>query len=128
MRRILVIDDSEIVLSRMKRCLEAEGYEVIATSQLVGNARYLHTCDLVILDYHMPGLDGATVLSSLRSVTGASRRVPIVLYTSDERLAVQYAKLGFDAALTAKGDDDKLARQIAALFRIVDMRAAKARR
>ena len=43
-------------------------------------------------------------------------------------LADQYAKLGFDGALTSKGDDAKLARQVAALFRIVDMRAAKARR
>ncbi|MET0593923.1 MAG: response regulator, partial [Polyangiaceae bacterium] len=54
-RHILVIDDSEVLLSRIKKALVDDGHMVTTTTQTVGNARHLATCDLVIIDYHMPG-------------------------------------------------------------------------
>jgi two-component system OmpR family response regulator len=128
-KRILVIDDSEVVLSRMKRALVAEGYEVLATTQVVGNARHLPTCDLVVIDYHMPGLDGSSVLASLRSLANSMKNVcPLFVYTSDQKIADTHAQLGFDGAFTAKGDERALVRQVAAVFRSIEMRAEKERR
>jgi two-component system, OmpR family, response regulator len=125
-RKILVIDDSEVMLGRIRLALAEAGYDVIATSQMVGNARHLPTCDLVILDYHMPGLDGSSVVSSLRAVAGATKKVcPIFLYTSYENIARDYARLGFDGVLTSKGDEHALVRQVAAVFRIAEMREEK---
>ncbi len=69
-RNILVIDDSEVMLSRIRRALEVEGYDVTATTRAVGNARHIPTCDLAIIDNHMPGIDGGTVIASLRSARG----------------------------------------------------------
>jgi two-component system, OmpR family, response regulator len=125
-RRILVIDDSEILLERVKHALEPEGYDIIATTHIVGNARYLPTCDLVIIDFHMPGLDGSSVVSSLRSLANSMKNVcPLFVYTSDEKVEQMYARLGFDGAFTGKGDLRSLVRQVAALFRTIDMRAAR---
>jgi two-component system OmpR family response regulator len=124
-KRIMVIDDSEVVLARIKRALIVAGHEVIATSQVVGNARHLPTCDLVILDYHMPGLNGSSVMSSLRSLASSLKNeCPIYLYTSDPQIERNYAQLGFDGAFTDKGDEQSLVRQVAAVFRRVEIRLA----
>lgn len=125
-KRILVIDDSETLLSRIKRALLAQSYEVIATTQLVGNARHLPGCDLVIVDYHMPGLNGSSVVESLRSVAQHGRRsCPFYLYTSDKTVAADFAAKGFDGAFSEKGDEDALIRQVAAVFRMLAMREAR---
>ena len=126
-RKILVIDDSAVMLERIKRALMGEGYEVIATSQLVGNARHLPTCDLVLIDYHMPGLNGSSVLDSLRSVaTTMKGKQPFYVYTSDASVALRYREYGFDGAFSKKGDDQELIRQARAYFRILEMREARA--
>jgi CheY-like chemotaxis protein len=122
-QRILIIDDSEVVLSRLKERLLEAGYDVITTTQTVGAARYLLRCDLVILDYHMPGIDGAQVLTSLQAATRNSTNPPIFyLYTSDQQVAQQYKDLGFDGSFTQKGDDEALVAQVSAAFRIARLR------
>src|ERR1044071_3990942 len=66
-RHILVIDDSEVLLSRIKKALVDDGHLVTTTTQTVGNARHLATCDLVIIDYHMPGINGLAVQQAMRA-------------------------------------------------------------
>ena len=125
-RRILVIDDSEVMLSRIRGALEAEGYDVVTTTRAVGNARHTVKCDLAIIDYHMPGIDGGTVIQSLRSATASGEhRCLFYLYTSDAAIAKESKKLGFDGVFTDKGDEAALVRQLRALFRMVQMRAMK---
>jgi serine/threonine-protein kinase len=125
-RRVLAIDDSEIILAKIKKALEEDGIEVITTTRTVGNAKYLVDCDLVIIDYHMPGLDGGSVISSLKAAAAASRNpVSFYLYTQDPTVARDYAKLGFDGCLTEKGDEKELVRQVRSAFRMLQMRALK---
>ena len=126
--KILVVDDSEVMLTRVRRALVAEGYEVVTTTQAVGNARYLPTCDLVVLDYHMPGLDGRAVLESLKRVARSTPNTcRFYLYTSDAALNARAAELGFDGALTGKGDLEALVQQLRALFRTWSIQKLRAR-
>ncbi|MGD0678137.1 MAG: response regulator [Polyangiaceae bacterium] len=123
-KRILVIDDSAVMLERIKHVLGAQGYDVLATTQPVGNARHLPTCDLVLIDYHMPGLDGSSVVASLRSLAHSMKGAcPLYVYTSDPKVASNCTQLGFDGAFNCKGDDRALVRQVAALFRTLAIRA-----
>jgi DNA-binding response OmpR family regulator len=83
----------------------------------------------VIVDYHMPGLNGVTVLESLRSAAvSANATCMFLLYTSDEETSKRYRELGFDGVLTKKGNMPELIRQLGAHLRIVRLRVLTARR
>jgi two-component system OmpR family response regulator len=126
--RIVVIDDSEVVLARIRAALATAGYDVVTTSQTVGAARHLRGCQLVIVDYHMPGLDGGTVMKSLRAALPHADSSPLFyLYTTDERVSGTYAALGFDGCLTRKGDLAALVHQVEAVFRKQSLKRLKAK-
>ncbi|HTQ07741.1 MAG TPA: response regulator [Polyangiaceae bacterium] len=121
---IVVIDDSEVILDRIKLRLEADGYRVITTAQTVGAARLLRGASLVILDWHMPGMNGGDVLESLRAAVQNSQTRPLFyLYTSDPSVAAGAKSTGFDGSFVNKGDDDSLAQQVAAAMRIAKLKA-----
>lgn len=121
--KLLVIDDSELVLERVKARLQRESYEVATTSQPVGAARHLLICDLVILDFHMPGMNGSEVLRSLKMLGAGSGAMPLYfLYTSDKVLSRGYRELGFDGTLINKGDDESLVQQVAVALRLAKLR------
>lgn len=125
--RVLIIDDSETLLARARSRLTLEGFEVLTTTQATGNARHLRSVDLVIIDYHMPGIDGGTVADSLRQAMTEKSNALLYLYTSDEKVAAQYAGLGFDGAFSNKGDLEALANQVRAAFRLIRTRKLKDR-
>ncbi|HWA73900.1 MAG TPA: response regulator [Polyangiaceae bacterium] len=126
--KILVVDDSEVVLNRIRLVLEQAGFDVVTTSQTVGAARHLRGVDLVILDYHMPGITGEAVAQSLRAAADAVGISPdIYLYTSDPSVSQHLP--GFDGGFSRKGDDEALLAQVDAAFRLKRLRdAGKARR
>jgi two-component system, OmpR family, response regulator len=122
-RRILIIDDSEIVLQRLRTRLTAEGYEVVTTRQPVGAGKHLLRCDLVIIDFYMPGIDGGEVVRSLRSACATlGARPAFYVYTSDHTIEKDASKWGFDGSFVHKGDDDALVHQVAASFRLAQLR------
>lgn len=122
-RRILIIDDSEIVLQRLKTRLTAEGYDVVTTRQPVGAGRHLLRCDLVIIDFYMPGIDGGEVVRSLRAAcTQLGARPAFYVYTSDRTIEKDSQKWGFDGSFVQKGDDEALVHQVAAAFRLAQLR------
>jgi CheY-like chemotaxis protein len=65
--KIVVIDDSEIVLEVTKGALEGAGYDVVTHDRPGGCvALILHEKpDLVLMDVNMPGLGGDTIVSVL---------------------------------------------------------------
>ena len=107
----------------MRRALEAEGHRVTTTAQTVGAARFLVDCDLAIIDFHMPGIDGGSVMESFRAATrGSGRTCLFYLYTADPVVAREFARLGFDGAFSEKGDDAALQRQIRGALRMQKLR------
>jgi len=94
-RRILIVDDSAAVRASLESLLEPFGFEVEhAEDGSVG----LRRCgaggyDLVLLDLHMPVMDGPTMLRFLRQW---GNKTPVVLVTSasDTKLLSSVIKLG----------------------------------
>jgi len=69
MKKVLVADDKDTGRELVRTVLENSGYQVFEASDgeaAVAEARRIHP-DLIILDIHMPGLDGFEVIEKLRS-------------------------------------------------------------
>lgn len=83
--RILLVDDSSDLVFIMERILQEEGYrDVISTTdprQVVDLFAAVDP-DLILLDLHMPGMNGFDVMAALNE-SGSDGSVPIVMLTGD---------------------------------------------
>jgi two-component system, NarL family, nitrate/nitrite response regulator NarL len=118
---IVVIDDSYLILDRIRERLSAEGYRVRTTTGQGAAMKLVQTADLAIIDFHMPGVDGAEMLLSLRDGHPQSPCL-YYLYTSDREVATRYDELGFDGAFLRKGEEAALVSQVEAVLRTIRMR------
>lgn len=126
--RILIVDDSTVILEQTKSVLSAAGYVVSTTTQTVGVSSKLRDIDLVIIDFHMPGFDGKHLMSSIRNATqGGKLNFLAYLYTSDEQAAGTFRAMGFDGYFGSKGDPKALVGQVEAAFRRIQLRALSSR-
>jgi putative two-component system response regulator len=100
--RILVVDDDIANLTVLMRTLQRAGF-----SNLHGVAeakRILKTVvdfqpDVVLLDLHMPGMDGIDVLLDIKALHGRRNYLPVLVLTGDGSSEVR------DAALAAGARD-----------------------
>jgi len=100
---VLLVDDEDQLRRVMRDLLQRQGYTVVEARD---GAQALdevdrHAPDIVILDLNLPGVDGYSVLSQLRS-RPATRQLPIIVLTAkgDEDNEVRVLELGADDFLT----------------------------
>ena len=102
--KILVMDDSQVVLRAMEAVLRAVGYDVKAAANLSELEAALDVArpDLFVLDVQMPEMFGDDVAQVLRHVRSMS--VPIILFSDiDEKaLAERGRDAGADAYVTKR--------------------------
>ncbi len=79
--RILLIDDSHTARATLARALEAAGFEVLAAGDVAEalDVWAARNVDVVVADYHLPGMNGLDLLAALRSVDA---RRPLLLYSA----------------------------------------------
>jgi CheY-like chemotaxis protein len=99
-KRVLVVDDSEIVLAKAQEALTAGGYEVCTAASAAGADSYIYgdaRPDIIILDVMMPQLDGDKKAKLLKG-DDLTRDIPILLLSSknEEELARLVAESGAD--------------------------------
>ena len=85
--RILAVDDQEPNLLLLQRILERDGYTQVRgttdPARIVG--MFAESApDLVLLDLHMPELDGFELMEQLGPLTDAGREVPFLVLTGDD--------------------------------------------
>jgi DNA-binding NtrC family response regulator len=94
-RKVLVIDDEQIVLNSVKRILGQEGFDVETTlSGCQGIEWALNkSYDIVLTDIRMPDIGGMIVL---RDIKREKPEVPVIIITgyANVQSAVQAMKLG----------------------------------
>ena len=80
--RILVIDDSEVMLHTVREWLQMGGYEVETLSSPIMALFRINDFQphLVLLDLDMPGLSGSDLLDTIRRILDDTLRV--VFYSS----------------------------------------------
>lgn len=84
--RILVVDDDPNNVLLLKEVLGRAGYDRVDgttdPSQIVGMFA-AEDADLVLLDLHMPEIDGFELMRRLGPLTGDGKRVPMLALTAD---------------------------------------------
>ncbi|MEP7324972.1 MAG: response regulator, partial [Gemmatimonadota bacterium] len=100
---VLLVDDEDQLRKVMRDLLERDGYSVAEARDGVQALDEVdrHAPDVIVLDLNLPGLDGYTVLSKLRS-RDATRDIPVIVLTAkgDEDNEVRVFELGADDFLT----------------------------
>lgn len=100
--RLLVVDDSGTVLSVLRRMLKQAGVHVATASsgEDALNSILAQRPDVILLDIVMPGMDGFSVLRSLRRDPG-TRDIPVIMMSGNEQATEQYyaQRIGADAFL-----------------------------
>jgi CheY-like chemotaxis protein len=82
MARVLIVDDTDIVRKALELALRKMGHEAESTSDAFQALELCrsHLPELALLDYRMPGMDGATLFVAMQKELGA--RCPKVLFVS----------------------------------------------
>lgn len=85
--KILIIDDEEDIVFTIQEICDIAGYETYTATN--GKDGYelckLHTPNVAIVDYHMPGWGGLTTVKQIRAIDPT---VSILVLTVDERQEV----------------------------------------
>ncbi|MBS1149560.1 MAG: response regulator receiver modulated CheB methylesterase [Myxococcaceae bacterium] len=113
-KRILIVDDSPLLLEAGRLALEAAGYEVrtLENPLMVAMLLRKNPVDLVLLDVNMPAVQGPQVVTSLRA--HGLNSTPVILYSDlDEKLlSTKAAECGATGWLRKTGDEHALIRAI----------------
>jgi two-component system response regulator RpaA len=81
-KRIVVVEDNYATRTMLEHTLELEGYDVVALADSSELESHLAVVpDLVILDVMLPGVDGFTVLRSIRG-GDRTRELPVLMLTA----------------------------------------------
>src|SRR5690349_12762805 len=113
--KIVVIDDSEIVLEVTRGALEGAGFDVVTHDRPAGCvALILHEKpELVLMDVNMPGLGGDTIVSVLGKAAPTSDTV-VLLHSSlsAEVLRAKATTAGAHGFIQKSGDLFGLVREV----------------
>src|SRR5579862_8845637 len=118
MAKILLVEDDLDLISRITKWLSLERHSVEAASNgqealdLLRDVKY----DLIILDWHLPGLSGIEVCKYYRSAGG---KAPVLMLTGKTDIADKEAGLdaGADDYLTKPFNPRELSARLRALAR-----------
>jgi len=104
MLQVLVAEDNEINQRVVRAMLRRQGHrcDIVTNGQQAIDAVMRQSYDLVLMDCHMPELDGRDATRLIRKLPGPKARVPVVALTAsalEEDLAL-CLKAGMDAVLT----------------------------
>jgi CheY-like chemotaxis protein len=122
-RSVLVVDDGVENRILLQAILDAAGYRVLVAAEGAAALEVLarEPVDLVVLDYMMPGMDGAEVARRVR-LDPARGDLPIVMLTSSqEELHIEAAfAAGANDYLTKPVDRRILLARVASMIKAAD--------
>ena len=113
---ILVVEDDSIMAAFVAKLLESIDFQVTVLNDAsnIMEVTRLDRPDLILLDYHLPGIDG---LMALRQLKKNRRSSPVIMMTADndQKVAVECFRAGAVEFIPKPFDPD--------YFRIVVKRA-----
>jgi DNA-binding response OmpR family regulator len=115
-KRIIVIDDSQLVLALAGDILKDGGYEVITTDSGIEANQYIYAAqppDLILIDVMMPLLNGDRKVRLLKE-REKSKNIPVVLMSSkpEEELQVLARQSGADGYIRKPFNPQSFLKQV----------------
>ena len=112
---ILIVEDEAHLAGLLSDVLQAAGYDVVLTTASRAADRVLESPpSAIVMDYLMPGLNGAQVVDRIRQVVPKSPP-PVILVTGLSNARELAAKVGADAYLRKPFDVDKFVNLVNSL-------------
>ncbi|WEK53410.1 MAG: response regulator [Candidatus Cohnella colombiensis] len=120
--KILIVDDQEYNISLLERILTRSGFKHLYSTM---DPLELETMlaqiepDIVLLDLHMPGMDGFEALQRIRASHGSEQYLPVLMLTADTTTEVRQRGLqvGVNDFLTKPYDRTEVILRINNLLR-----------
>lgn len=81
-----IVDDQELNVNLLERILRRQGFSNIVSTTDSTEALTRITefqPDLILLDYHMPNVNGLDILAGLKSIVPATDYLPVIVLTAD---------------------------------------------
>ncbi|MCB8879953.1 response regulator [Acidisoma cellulosilytica] len=117
---LLVVEDSETQAIMIRRMLESHGFQVERAASAEAALDHLNAKlpDLVIADFHLPGMSGGELSRQLR-LNSRTRSIPLLMLTEAAEVETEREGLesGADAYISKAADPDFLILRIRALLR-----------
>ncbi len=117
---LLVVEDSETQAIMIRRMLEERGFHVDRAASAEAALDHLNRRlpDLVIADYHLPGMNGGELSRQIR-LNSRTRSIPLLMLTEAAEVETEREGLesGADAYLSKAADPDLMILRIRALLR-----------
>ena len=118
--RILVIDDSEIVLEMVQYLLIEDGHAVVTAEDWRGARIALKGSrfDMALIDVNLPGLQSGDVMAKQMKMHPALKSTKLVLFsgTADEKLNAMVQSHQLDGYITKGKDDDAFKAEVRRLL------------
>ncbi|MGC5780105.1 response regulator [Methylobacterium sp. NFXW15] len=116
--KILLVEDSETQALELRLFLEANGFSVsrCASSETALDALNESQPDLVVADYHLPGMNGDELIRQMR-LSLRTRALPVLMLTGGSGGERHGLESGADAYLPKSADRDLMVLRIRALLR-----------
>jgi CheY-like chemotaxis protein len=116
-KRILIVDDSPLILAASKHALTGAGYDVETRSGVEDlGAKGFEGFDLILMDVQMPELYGDDVASVLRQDRAV--RTPIYLFSTlpDEELRERVSDAKVDGFISKGAGVEHLVAEVVRIF------------
>ena len=80
MKKILIVEDEEVIRNELKTLLENSGYQVFVLDKFNNTKNDIMNikCDLILLDINLPNINGELILKEVRKESN----IPIIMVTS----------------------------------------------
>jgi two-component system NtrC family sensor kinase len=117
---ILLVEDSETQALQLRHMLETSGFRVSwrSTAEAALDRLNEKLPDLVIADYHLPGMNGDELTRQMR-LNVRTRAIPVIMLTEARERAVERQGLesGADAYISKSAEQELIILRIQALLR-----------
>jgi two-component system NtrC family sensor kinase len=126
-KRLMLVEDSATQAARLRKFFEEQAFEVtlVATAELALEQLKFALPDVIVLDFHLPGMDGNEFCRQIR-LNVNTRAIPVLMLTAEDSDSAHLQGLasGADDYVAKSSDLDILLARVLALLRIPNGQSA----